>query len=47
VVAHFGREILNYDGSVDRAKLAEAAFGKNTPSSTSRVDELNRIVHPQ
>ena len=46
VVAHFGREILNYDGSVDRAKLAEAAFGKNTPSSTSRVDELNRIVHP-
>jgi len=46
VVAHFGREILNYDGSVDRAKLADAAFGKNTPSSTSRVDELNRIVHP-
>ena len=27
VVAHFGREILNPDGSVNRAKLAEAAFG--------------------
>ena len=27
VVAHFGREILNYDGTVNRAKLAEAAFG--------------------
>lgn len=46
VVAHFGREILNYDGSVDRAKLAEAAFGKGDPDALSRVDELNRIVHP-
>src|SRR6202035_1188930 len=27
VVRHFGREILNRDGSVNRAKLAEAAFG--------------------
>ena len=27
VVRHFGREILNPDGSVNRAKLAEAAFG--------------------
>ncbi len=27
VVRHFGREILNPDGSVNRAKLAEVAFG--------------------
>ena len=47
VVAHFGREILDYDGSVNRGKLAEAAFGKKTPDSTSRVHELNRIVHPE
>jgi dephospho-CoA kinase len=47
VVAHFGREILYYDGTVNRGKLAEAAFGKETPDSTSRVDELNRIVHPE
>jgi len=53
VVAHFGREILNYDGSVNRAKLAEAAFGpaaspaEPRPSAIpSRVQELNRIVHP-
>jgi dephospho-CoA kinase len=45
VVAHFGRDILDYDGSVNRAKLAEAAFGRG-PSGASRVEELNRIVHP-
>src|SRR5271168_796474 len=53
VVAHFGREILNYDGSVNRGKLAEAAFGSETQgapsaeaSKASRIQELNRIVHP-
>jgi dephospho-CoA kinase len=49
VVSHFGREILNYDGTVNRSKLAEAAFGSTTPApagTPSRVDELNRIVHP-
>ncbi len=46
VVAHFGREILNYDGTVNRAKLAEAAFGSAAQSTPSRVEELNRIVHP-
>lgn len=45
VVAHFGRDILDYDGSVNRTKLAEAAFGRD-PSGFSRVEELNRIVHP-
>jgi dephospho-CoA kinase len=46
VVAHFGRDILNYDGSVNRSKLAEAAFGKTAPSTASRIEELNRLVHP-
>jgi dephospho-CoA kinase len=49
VVRHFGREILNPDGSVNRAKLAELAFGPATaPASKrpSRIEELNRIVHP-
>jgi dephospho-CoA kinase len=42
VVAHFGAEILNPDGSVNRARLAELAFS----SKPSRVQELNQIVHP-
>jgi len=49
VVRHFGGEILNRDGSVNRAKLAEVAFGsaKEAASNrTSRINELNRIVHP-
>jgi dephospho-CoA kinase len=49
VVRHFGREILNPDLSVNRAKLAEVAFGPaNAPDGqrVSRIEELNRIVHP-
>jgi len=47
VVRHFGRDILNRDGSVNRAKLAEAAFGPAAADKTaSRIEELNRIVHP-
>jgi dephospho-CoA kinase len=47
VVAHFGREILNPDGTVNRANLAAAAFGvKRGEGKPSRVQELNRIVHP-
>lgn len=58
VVRHFGRAILNPDGTVNRLKLAELAFGpgnagaksKNadspSPGAGSRIDELNRIVHP-
>jgi dephospho-CoA kinase len=47
VIRHFGREILNLDGSVDRAKLAEVAFGTgHADSKPSRIEELNRIVHP-
>ena len=49
VVRHFGREILNPDLSVNRARLAELAFGPPDASlgeRASRVEELNRIVHP-
>jgi dephospho-CoA kinase len=61
VVRHFGRAILNRDGSVNRAKLAELAFGSENPATQvnpsatpsavstpmpSRIEELNRIVHP-
>jgi dephospho-CoA kinase len=45
VVRHFGGTILNPDLSVNRAKLAEAAFGSAKPEE-SRIQELNRIVHP-
>jgi len=49
VVRHFGREILNPDGSINRRKLAETAFGPATAPEgqrASRIEELNRIVHP-
>lgn len=47
VVRHFGREILNPDGSVNRARLAELAFGgAGEGMGASRIEELNRIVHP-
>jgi len=49
VVRRFGREILNPDCSVNRAKLAEIAFGRTTKAEgtpPSRIEELNRIVHP-
>ena len=44
VVDHFGAGILDPDGSVNRARLAELAFGG--PDQPSRVQELNQIVHP-
>jgi dephospho-CoA kinase len=40
VVQHFGRGIVHEDGTIDRQKLAQAAFGGG------RVEELNRLVHP-
>ena len=45
VVRRFGCEILNLDGSINRPKLAEAAFGK-PGGGAPRVKELNEIVHP-
>ncbi|MBZ5683623.1 MAG: dephospho-CoA kinase [Acidobacteriia bacterium] len=47
VVRQFGREILNSDGSVNRGKLAELAFGPpGSDKRSARVADLNRIVHP-
>jgi dephospho-CoA kinase len=47
VVRHFGREILNPDGTINRARLADAAFGKpGSSNQPSRIEELNQIVHP-
>ena len=40
VLRAFGQEILNEDGTINRPKLADAAF----PSG--RIAELNAIVHP-
>jgi len=40
VVQHFGRGMVHEDGTIDRQKLAQAAFGGG------RVEELNRLVHP-
>lgn len=39
VVHAFGREILNPDGTINRAELANLAF-------PDRIGELNAIVHP-
>jgi dephospho-CoA kinase len=46
VVRKFGSGILNPDGTVNRPRLAEAAFGRPGEGTPSRVAELNRIVHP-
>jgi dephospho-CoA kinase len=46
VVQHFGAGILNPDGTVHRARLAEAAFGAPGTNQPTRIQELNRIVHP-
>jgi dephospho-CoA kinase len=43
VIRRFGRGVLNADGTVNRARLAEAAFGSG---GASRIEELNQIVHP-
>ena len=46
VVRRFGREILNSDGSINRARLASSAFGTPDGRFPARVQELNAIVHP-
>jgi len=45
VVRRFGREVLNPDGSVNRSRLAAAAFGV-PGGAPPRIKELNEIVHP-
>ena len=44
VVHHFGAGILDPDGTVNRGRLGELAFGG--PNRPSRIQELNQIVHP-
>lgn len=46
VVRHFGEGILNPHGTVNRARLAEAAFSAPGANKPSRIQELNQIVHP-
>jgi dephospho-CoA kinase len=55
IVRVFGSSILNPDRTINRAKLAEAAFGTSSALGSSaanpgptapRVHELNAIVHP-
>jgi dephospho-CoA kinase len=50
VVRTFGAGILDPDGKINRARLAEVAFGSlgatGAVARPSRVQELNRIVHP-
>ena len=40
VVRHFGRDILNEDGTINRTRLANLVF-------PDRISELNAIVHPE
>lgn len=40
IVARFGHEVVNLDGHLNRARLAELAFRHG------RLQELNAIVHP-
>lgn len=40
IVEHFGRQVVNPDGRLNRARLAEMAFREG------RLDELSAIVHP-
>lgn len=46
IVQTFGQGILNSDETINRPKLAEAAFGASGSPSAPRVEELNAIVHP-
>ena len=46
VVETFGTSILNPDRTINRAKLAQEAFGLPGSGNPPRVQELNRIVHP-
>lgn len=48
VVQHFGSEILDPDGRVNRRRLAEVAFGSQIAGHEKppRIQELNQIVHP-
>jgi len=42
IVRRFGREILNANHTINRARLAELAFSANS----RRIAELNAVIHP-
>lgn len=46
VVRHFGPGILAPDGAIERARLAQVAFGIPAAGVPPRIQELNQIVHP-
>ncbi len=46
VVRHFGWEILDPDGTINRPRLAAVAFGETGSAASPRVRELNALVHP-
>ncbi len=41
LIGHFGRDILNDDGTLNRKKLADVVFGDK-----EKLSRLNEIVHP-
>jgi dephospho-CoA kinase len=45
IVKHFGQQVVQADGSLDRRALAELAFDGGQVAEQNRR-ELNRIVHP-
>jgi dephospho-CoA kinase len=45
VIRHFGSGILHSDGTINRSRLAEAAFS-SSEGKPLRIQELNQIVHP-
>lgn len=46
ILSAFGESILNSDRTINRSKLAQAAFGGAGSAAKPRVEELNAIVHP-
>jgi dephospho-CoA kinase len=42
VIAHFGQQILEQDGKIDRARLAAVVF-----ADRGKLDLLNGILHPR
>lgn len=45
IVKTFGGDVVKDDGTLNRRRLAELAFTKNS-AGENRIVELNRIVHP-
>ncbi|TWU45285.1 Dephospho-CoA kinase [Novipirellula aureliae] len=45
LIAHFGDEIVDADGSIDRARLASKVFGEDD-SSRAALRFLESVIHP-